>query len=88
MNRQQIFRIVLDIVIAVAIMEGWWFIALPLALAGAWSLPYFIEMIAAGIAYDSLFGLVPGTGFWGYAGTILSAVLFLVVIAIKKFVRK
>jgi len=88
MNNQLIFRIILDILIAICILQAWWFIALPLAIFGVWEFPYFIEIILAGIIYDSLFGFVSGMGVWGYVGTIVSIILFGVVILLRKMVRR
>ncbi|MEK7641597.1 MAG: hypothetical protein AAB365_01225 [Patescibacteria group bacterium] len=81
-------RIVLDILIFSAVIHGWWFIAVPLALSGAWKYAYFCEFIIAGIIYDSLFGLVPGNGVAGYAGIILSIVLLLLVAILKRVLRR
>jgi hypothetical protein len=87
MKNSVILRIILDILIAISLLNGWWFLALPLALVGAWFFPYFIELIIAGIGYDSLFGFVSGMGIWGYMGTIVSVVLFAGISGVKRWVR-
>ena len=74
--------------ILLAMMHGWWVVALPLALIGVWRFPYFVEIIIAGIIYDSLFGFVPEMGVIGYLGTIVSVGLFLLLILAKKVMRK
>ena len=82
------FRIITDLLLLISVVNGWWFIALPLSLMGAWNFPYFIEIILAGIAYDSLFGLVPEMGLWGYAGTIMAVIGSIVANVLKKIVRR
>lgn len=88
MNRNILSRIILDILIAISLLNGWWFIALPLALIGSYSFSYFIEVVIAGIVYDSLFGFIPGMGLKGYAGTISAIVIVLILSLVKKVVRK
>jgi len=82
------FRIITDLLLLISVVNGWWFIALPLSLMGAWNFPYFIEIILAGIAYDSLFGFVPEMGLWGYAGTIMAVIGSIVANVLKKIVRR
>lgn len=74
-------------IIAIALLNAWWFIALPLAIVGAWFFPYFAELIVAGVVYDALFGMIPGMGLWSYSGTIISVILFMIVFLLKKLVR-
>lgn len=88
MNKKILSRIILDLLMLIFLLNGWWFLALPLALIGAYLFPYFIEMIIAGIGYDALFGFISGIGLWKYAGTAISIVLFLGVVALKKTVRR
>ena len=80
-------RIILDICIAIAVLNGWWPIAIILVLIGAWSFKLYIEIIIAGVAYDALFGMTHGMGWRGYEGTIFSVVLLIVVKLLKKLVR-
>lgn len=87
MKKQLIFRILLDFLIIVSILHAWWFIALPLAIFGVWKFPYFIEIILAGIIYDSLFGFVSGMGVLGYVGTVVSIIVFGIVVLLRKVVR-
>ena len=89
MNKGKITgRIILDIVIAISVLSGWWFIALPVAICGAWLFSYFIEIVIAAIAYDAFFGMVPSMGWKGYVATIISVVILLIVDGLKKVVRK
>jgi len=87
MNTSLFIRILLDIVIMGAVIHGWWFIALPCAVWCAWKYPYFVELIIAGLAYDSLFGLIPGAGVMGYIGTGTGIALFLTSGFFKNMLR-
>lgn len=87
MNTKNAYRILLDIVIAFCVIQGWWFIALPLAFGCAWRLSAYIELVIAGIAYDSLFGFVNGDGLWAYLGTITSVIGFGIITFLKKVTR-
>lgn len=71
-----------------ATIHGWWFIALPIALIGLLRYRWYAECLIAGIAYDSLFGLVASEGVSSYAGTILAVTLFTVMSLLKKIMRK
>ncbi len=83
-----LLRLIVDILVAFSVIQGWWFVALLIGLISTWSFPYYIEILIAGVAYDSLFGLVPDMGVKGYAGTILAAAIFLIVAGFKKVVRR
>ena len=76
MKSKVITRIIIDLLLAVSVLQGWWFIALLLGIIGLWMFPYYIELIIAGIVYDSLFGMIPKMGWKEYIGTILSVVIF------------
>lgn len=87
MRKLIIIRIVLDLTLAVAVLDARWIIALPLALIGAWFYDYYVEIIAAGIAYDALFGMAPGLRAWAYAGTIVSIIGWSAVSGLRRLVR-
>lgn len=87
MRKDILIRIILDLLILVSVVEGFWFVALPLAVIGCWNFSYFIEMLLAGMIYDALFGLIPETSFASYYGSIFSLVIFLIIIQLKKVVR-
>ena len=65
-----------------------------IGIIGAWYWPHFFEFIVAGIAYDALFGMISrtstttGTGIWGWIGTIISILLYTVILLAKKIVRR
>lgn len=88
MDIKYIYRIILDVVIVACVIQGWWFIALPLSLVGLLSFASFIEIIIAGIMFDSLFGFVRGSGWWGYAGTSICVLLFCVITFVRGKMRK
>lgn len=81
-------RIILDVILFVAVIKGWWFVALPVGIIGAWFFHLFLELIVAGIVYDSLFGMIPGTGLWRYAGEIVAVAAFIILNPIKKIIRR
>jgi hypothetical protein len=81
-------RIILDLAIFVSIINGWWFIAIPLCAIGLWYIENFVEIIIAGIAYDSLFALNDAFGLYAYMGTIVGVLLYTCMHIVKKFVRK
>ncbi|MEN9913269.1 MAG: hypothetical protein RLY66_677 [Candidatus Parcubacteria bacterium] len=81
-------RLIIDILMTFAIIHGWWFIALPIALVGALRYRWFFEMLIAGLAYDSLFGLVPEQGIYSYIGIISSLILFAAMMFLKAIMRK
>ncbi len=87
MSHSLIFRILIYLATIFSVINGWWFIALPLLLLGAWKFSFRIEIILAGVAYDALFGMVRGTGLWGYIGTITAVCILILFMVLKKIVR-
>lgn len=82
-------RILFDLFLAFFILEGWWFLAMPLALFGVWIFRYYyVEMILAGLIYDSLFGFLPNGDIYSYAGTILAIMLSIIAAYTKRVVRR
>lgn len=81
------FRIILDILLFAAIINGWWPVAIALALIGAWFFKMYVEIIIAGIAYDALFGMTSGMGWRGYGGTICAITLLMAVKLLKRSIR-
>ena len=82
-----ILRLALYLFIAFSLLNGWWLIALPLLLFGIWKFSFNIEILITGVIYDALFGMVPGTGWRGYTGTILAVIILIVLNIFKKLVR-
>jgi ABC-type enterochelin transport system permease subunit len=83
-----ISRIALSIIMLLAIIHGWWFVALPIALIGMLRYSNFYEALVAGLAYDSLFGLIPHEGILSYIGSISAIVLFGAIMVLKSIMRK
>ncbi len=81
-------RITTNLIVLIAIIHGWWFIALPLVIIGCWFFPYYIEIMIGGFIYDALFGTTSGTGLMAYSGIIISIVIFAGIIVIKQNIRK
>ena len=88
MNKKILSRILIDVLIAISLLSGGWFVALPLCMLGSYAFSYFIEAIVAGIVYDSLFGLIFGMGVRAFAGTISMVVLSLLSAGLKTVLRK
>jgi len=83
-----ILRIIVDVLLAFSIFNGWWTLSLVIGVLSIWYFRTFIEIIVAGVAYDSLFGMTPGMGVWGYAGTIVATILFLLETLLRQVVRR
>lgn len=81
-------RIVLDIVLLLAVMFGFWYVALILGLYGLFRHPLFIEIICAGVIYDMLFRVLPDSGIRGYTGSLVALAVFLFYMSIRSAVRK
>lgn len=89
MNQNFFFqRTVIDLLIILTILNGWWYIALAVAIFSVWSFDHFIEIIIAGVIFDSLFGYSEYLGIAGYCGTILSITIFMIAELVKKFLRR
>ena len=83
-----VVRAALVVVILFLVMNAWWFVALPLAILGAWFLAGFVELILLGLIFDALFGMTAALGILGYVGTIVAVVVFLMVSLVKRVVRR
>lgn len=88
MLNNSLFRICLDIVLVICLIQGWWLVLFLVAVVHVSLCSYPFEILIAGIVYDALFGLLPGTGVRGYAGTIAMVVVFLIVLGVKRLVRR
>ena len=83
-----IFRLILGVLLLFVIIQGWWFIALPIALIGLLRYRWYFESLVAGIVYDSLFGLIDGEGARGRIGIIAASVIFIGMVLLKNILRK
>jgi len=84
MNKNTIKRLICDLLILISVMNGWWPIAIVVGLFGNWFFLYFIEIIIAGVIFDSLFGYNQYLGVVGYYGTIITVVIFIIISGLKK----
>jgi hypothetical protein len=80
-------RIILGIIVCISVIQGWWLIAVPVCMFGSWKYPLYIETIIAGVAFDSLFGYHAHAGVYGYIGTIISALILISILILKKVMR-
>ena len=87
MDSEHMLRIILDVIILVCVIFGWWYIALPLGLIASWALPYYIELVAFGFIYDSLYGMGRGLGLLGFMGIIITVILFFFMWFFKVIVK-
>lgn len=85
MKKQNLIRIISGIIILGIIIWGYWWLTWSLAIIFLFLFPIYFEIIVFGIIYDALYG-VALPGFWNidYIFTIVSIVLFLFSLIIKK----
>jgi hypothetical protein len=81
-------RIIIDLLLLISILNGWWLAAAIIAIIANWYLPYFIETIIAGIVHDSLFGYSATFGWAGYLGSIVGLIIFAVIEIFKNVLRR
>lgn len=81
-------RAIIDLCLFVAVLFLPWWLVFPLAFFVAFSLPYFFEIICAGLFVDSLFS-VPRQELLGlrFALTLLALCLLLLAEFLKKKIR-
>jgi hypothetical protein len=82
-----LFRIILDILLFIAVINGWWPIVVVMAVIGLWFFRFYAEAILAGVAYDALYGMIPDMGWKGYTGTIVAVILSVAAKFVKKSMR-
>jgi len=80
-------RLLLDILLFICVLQGWWFFALPLGMVGVFYYAYFFEIVIAGVAYSALFEAVPGSGYRAFTGVIGALVVFILITSTKKIFR-
>ena len=79
-------RIILDALIFVALIQGWWYFVVLLCILGVWNFGFYIEIIIAGSFYDSLYGTKNGS-IYGYSGLVVSIALFIILSIFKRIIR-
>jgi len=83
-------RITLDVIMFISVLLGWWFVAIPIGIVGAWIFPRFAELVIAGFVYDILFSMYGDghMGIAGYAYLIGSVIILGVISYLKNVVKK
>jgi len=85
-TRTRLTRLIFGIVLLISVINGWWFIIVPLGILGLWIFPYYVEFIVAGLGYDAIFGLTEDS-VSRFIGLIVTLVISLIVVFLKKFLR-
>jgi hypothetical protein len=76
MNKNFFARIIVDLLLFVSVIYGWWVVVLVVSLTCLILFANFIEIIIFGILFDALFGNNQNLGIYGYLGTIVSVAIF------------
>lgn len=82
------FRLIINVLLFVSIINGWWFFAVTFVFLGFRFQSFYIEGLLAGIFFDSLFGMIPSLYLWGYIGTITAVIIWIFVRILKKITRR
>jgi len=86
--RNNFSRILIDIVLLLAVIYGWWVVAIIFSLIAIAYFQNFIELIIFGLIFDALFGFNENLGVFGFAGVIYSVSIYLIFFWLKKILRK
>lgn len=81
-------RLILDLLLIFSVLNGWWAFSLFFGLIGLCLFDYFIEIIFAGIIFDSIFGQNTGSGFWSYFGIVFSILFFALITWLRQVLRR
>lgn len=79
-------RIIVGIVMLFLVANGWWTVALPIAIVAVWFFGNYIEILFLGISYDALFGFA-GEGLYSFIGTSVAFVAYISVRLARTLVR-
>ncbi len=88
MSKNLLFRILLDLVVLLMVIYGWWLVAVVFLFCGIIYFNNYFELIIFGVIFDSLFGFDSNLGIFGYAGTIFSFATFGLFYLLKTVLRK
>ena len=80
-------RILWDFAILVCLVQGWWYAAIIIAMICAWNHKLYLEIIIAGLIYDSLYGPVAVNSISSYIGLTLGIALFIMISIMKRVIR-
>ncbi len=81
-------RIILDILLVLFAIIGYWPIMVVFGLVGLFYFNLFLEIVFAGILFDLLFGSNMELGVYGYGITLLTLAIFLIYKFLNKVLRK
>lgn len=87
MTNDLTLRITIDVIIVIAVLMGWWFVALPVGIIAAWVFPKYLELIVFSFMHDVLFGFSNSMIIWSYSWTIVSSIIIVAMYFLKVIVR-
>ncbi|MDE2038038.1 MAG: hypothetical protein KGI69_02335 [Patescibacteria group bacterium] len=87
MKNDMSLRITMDILLAVSVIFGWWYISIPFGLICLWMFPYYGEFIVFGFLYDEIFTMGRGLGLWSFAGLLVTTAATIAFSIFKLVVR-
>ncbi|HEX7724737.1 MAG TPA: hypothetical protein VF438_03330 [Candidatus Paceibacterota bacterium] len=89
MIKNPALRIILDVIMFGSVLLGWWFIAIPVGIVGAWFFSSYVEIVIAGFIYDILFSLNADghMGIFNYAYLISSVIILGIISYLKNVVK-
>ncbi len=82
------FRILLDISIIAFAIAGYWPLLVTFGFLGLVFFDFYLEIVIAGIIFDSLFGINRELGIYSYSISILTLIIFLLYKFLNKILRK
>jgi hypothetical protein len=88
MSKNLLFRILLDLIVLLMVMHGWWLVSVILLFLGIIYFNNFFEIIIFGLIFDAMFGFDSNLGIFGYIGTIFSVITYCVFYFLKTVLRK
>ncbi len=88
MIKNNFSRILIDLVLLLSVIYGWWVVAVVVSLVAILYFNNFFELIIFGLIFDALFGFNENLGIFGFAGLIYSVSVYLIFYWLKKVLRK
>ena len=87
MHKDIKLRIALDVILGIFIILGWWYVALPIAIVGAWVFPRFAELIVLAVLHDALYGMSNEFGIWGWMYSFVAVIVTVVIGYLKGLIK-
>lgn len=81
-------RIIIDLCLIVAVMQGWWIVVLIIGLIGLVVCNNFIETVLAGLAYDALFHPALAANFSSHVAAVIGACSYGVAAIVRSSFRR